>query len=318
MALPSLTKTWQFNANNAQGALGSASLNNRTLFVALKNAMKGFGTNPWTVVYSCDSVTAGTAGDGVDRIVTAANVVASTAGARSWIVLKQTGIGSNYQLLITFDVTNGNTAFADITYSPSAGYTGGTTTTNPTATDQSTNMTPSQAWSGISTDVACRWTVMQSTDGQCTRWLVFAAGTQRVFAMFEKGANPTTGTPGATNSGWATYTNQIGSTLAGQTIQNAIQTTTVVSYETAAANIGIASEVSGVWDIFPFGATSSATVGARGRLFTIQDAWLTSPNLAVGDSFPATGTTNQFIVCGGSAALFTVVLPWNAGAINLS
>jgi len=134
--------------------------------------------------------------------------------------------------------------------------------------------------------------------------------------VFQKGGNATGGTPGATNSGFGHWTNQSTSALGGFTVQNAISATTVLSYE-ATANLTIASEVDGLWDIFPIGQTCTATVGARGRLFTLQDIWVSSSSLAVGDSAPTSGTTGQFVCAQGNASQ-TIWVPWNTGAFNLS
>jgi len=318
MALPTLTKTWQFNVNNALASFGTAALDNKNLLLQQKNALMGFGTLPATMFYSCNSVTAGTAGDGVDRLATAANFVANNAGsAHSWYVLKFPGIGSNFQFLLDYNNNAAAGNAGQISYSPSAGFTGGSTTAAPTATDQVGPINSGSGLTGITTDLAQRWSVMQSTDGQCILIFSFAAGTPRTFGVFQKGANPTGGTPGATNSGFGHWTNQATSALGGFALQNAISATTVLSYETPAM-LSIASEVSGLWDLFPVGQTCQATVGARGRLFTLQDIWVASPSLAIGDTAPLTGSPSAQFACVQANASQTIWVPWNNGAINLS
>jgi hypothetical protein len=319
MALPTPTKTWQFNANNAQAALGSATTDNKTLILAIKNAMVGFGTQPYTVGYSCNSVTAGTVNDGVDRITTIANIVTNTAGnAHSWIVLKQSGISSGFQLLIAFD--SGTLALTAITvrFSPAAGFTGGTTTANPTATDQVT-LISSQSWGGQVGDVAYRWTVMQSSDGQCLRVVIFSAGVLVGSWYLEKLANATGGTPGYINQGYGLISVSVGPNFAsGLTFQNSASCSVVVSGESA-ANGSIASEVTGVFDIFPI-ALVGTTVGARGRIGTLQDMWAGSAGVAVGDVYPATGSpAAQFVQISQSNTLSGgIILPWNNGPVNLT
>lgn len=310
MALPSLTKTWQFNVNNAQTAQGTALADNRLALFNIKTAMIGFGTQPWTVVSSSDS----TASGNTDKWVAATNLVWNTAGsAHSWIVLKQTGIGSNAQLLISCSASSGSGLNATIKFSPSVGFTGGTTTADPTATDAITFIN-GVAWTTINTDVALRWSVMQSTDGQCTRVFVFSGGTLTSFWMIEKFANATGGTPGASNTGWgfATTLLSVVNTFNGQTNQNGTTAATIISYESA-SNIAIASEVSGAWDMFPIGIVCTATAGCRGKLGTIQDAWFGSSGIALGDTYPATGSPlAQFVQFG------LLILPWNNGAVNLT
>lgn len=303
MSLPSLTKTWQFNVNNAQTAQGTALLDNRTALLAIKNAMIGFGTQPWTVVSSSNSVTANSS----DNWTVPTSLVWQSNGvSHSWIVLKQAGIGTNFQILLSCTSGSSTGQILTIRYSPSVGFTGGTSTTDPTASD-SVLMLNNASWGGVSADVAMRWSVMQSTDGQCTRVMTFSSGSLGAFWAFEKFANPTAGTPGASNTGWVSLT----TTLAGTTVQNSITATTAVSYESV-ANISIASEISGAYDIFPIGVTCTATVGARGRLGTLQDIWFTSSGTATGDTMPSSGTTGQFVI------INNVLLPWNNGSFNLS
>lgn len=106
----------------------------------------GSAAGAWTVRYSCDGVTAGTAGDGVDRwgaAYTPANIVrGAAAAARSWIVMRSPtlatgsangGVPMTVEVLISF----GDSAVdynAVIAYSKT-GFTGGTATVNPSATD---------------------------------------------------------------------------------------------------------------------------------------------------------------------------------------
>lgn len=154
MSLPTLEKTWIFNVNNAQGALGTGTLSNRQILFQIKQALIGSlgswtnasggsiaspSTLLWTVAYSCDSSTAGTAGDGVDRWTAATNLV-TASGAHSWIVLKNTHVdqGGNFQVCIDLPNTDGTQGFgfAAIIVSRTAGFTGGTTSSRPTATDE--------------------------------------------------------------------------------------------------------------------------------------------------------------------------------------
>lgn len=315
MALPSLTKTWQFNVNNAQTAQGSAIADNRTALLAIKNALIGFGTSPWTVVSSSNSVTASAA----DNWSTISNIVwANNGSAHSWIVLKQTGIGSNAQLLISCVPGSVSGANLKIQFSPTVGFSGGTNTTDPTASDSIVSSINGNSWTSVTTDAALRWSVMQSTDGQCTVVFIFSGGTLQTFWYVSKFANATTGTPGGTNNGFLYTFAGVAPTLAGVTYQNSIAASCSLSGESV-ANIGIASEVSGAWDIFPI-AVAGTTVGARGRLGTLQDIWVGSSGVAVGDTYPATGSPLAQFVQISNANVLTggIVLPWNNGAVNLT
>src|SRR5215216_3611359 len=124
-SLPALSKTWQFSLNTIVTAQGTADNNLRAYLRQVKNAMKAFGSSPWTVVGSSNGV-AFSVNDGVDRWTANADMPDS-----SWLILKQTGIAANWQLLFHRVSTFGCQYFI----SPSAGFTGGGALTRPTATD---------------------------------------------------------------------------------------------------------------------------------------------------------------------------------------
>lgn len=87
----------------------------------------------WTVPGSSNSVTAGM--DGADRLSTTSNIVTTATGgaAHSWCVTKD-----SLGLSILFDWSAHATdrRYAKIYMSPSAGFTGGSITARPTATDE--------------------------------------------------------------------------------------------------------------------------------------------------------------------------------------
>lgn len=93
-------------------------------------------TGLWTMYYSCDGTTAGTANDGVDRWTStfdATKIVCNSPGnAHSWAVLKSpVGLGPVYMIIDCRD----NTSQVAISFSKAAP-TGGSTTARPTATDE--------------------------------------------------------------------------------------------------------------------------------------------------------------------------------------
>jgi len=168
MTLPTIEKTWQFNVNRNIGALGTNLAVNKQLLLDMKNMLIATGSlgtwtnasgatitpaNPWTVRYSCNGTTAGSVGDGVDRWQSTSDmnpgqmtgVTSLTTTARSWIVLKNTTLdsGGNFQVLFDWmsDTNQGVSQWFDygsctIYVSRTAGFTGGTTTTRPSATDE--------------------------------------------------------------------------------------------------------------------------------------------------------------------------------------
>ncbi|HSX21505.1 MAG TPA: hypothetical protein VLE97_01870 [Gaiellaceae bacterium] len=323
MALPTLTKTWQFNVNNAIVALGSSLADNRRLLRSIKNAMVGFTTNPWTMRYSCDSVTAGTAGDGVDRWTADANLVWANAGsAHSWAVIRQTGIATNFELLLSCETAAGLGQILTAYISFSAGFTGGTTTARPTATDEQVLISAAN-WSGVSTDVASRWSVMQSTDGQCTRVIIASAGAATAYWLLEKPANPTTGWSNPSIS-LMIQNVPVFSTLCaaastaakmrnGSTTGNVVflcegNNTNLIPADTTFGTV--ANEIDSSWPMTPI-AVASYTVGVRGRHGTLQDLWFGQASIATADTYP-NDASNQFVQFG------CLIFPWNGGGVNLT
>lgn len=320
MALPTLSKTWQFNVNNQTTAQGSALADSRKTLRGIKDAMIGFATNPWTVRYSCDSVTAGTAGDGVDRWSADTKLVWANAGtAHSWIVLRQTGIGPTYELLISCEGTSATGSLLTILTSIS-GFSGGSRTARPTATDELTVASSGQWISG--SDVSNRWSVMQSTDGQCTRILVGFGGNFTTLIVLDKPNNPTTGwsTPNfsalyfiagglsITTANFISLTSPLARSRIGSV--NGSVTLTIEgignNFATDITIGNIANEVDSSWDMWPLGI-ACLTSGARGRHGSLFDLWAISTARASGDMIPADGS-NQFAVFGN------FVLPWNGSA----
>jgi len=285
MALPTLSKSWIFNCNNLIAAQGTVVLDNQTLLLAVVNAL--LATGKWTVFYSCNSVAAGTAGDGVNRWLTPTNLVGNSPGsAHSWIVLKNTNMpGGNYQILIEVP---GNITSAGLTFKRSinAGFTGGSTTNAPTSTDQ-VSFLATAAYGGPSNDQAMRWSVEVSTDGQCTRVIFAAGGALRGLWYLEKTANPDAGTTypvaefvGGTNTG--SYTPSLTAIqiypLAG------VAGTASVGYVSQLTNLTSPSSINLNWPIVP--ACAVGTTGAFGYLGMFQDMWVGSASIASGDSYP--------------------------------
>src|SRR5678815_1345942 len=167
MALPTKVKTWQY-ANNTGGNswLGTNTADCAFSIVAMKDEMLAFGSNPWVVVGSSDGVTAGM--DAVDRWVDYTNLPIYTGGAMSWIVLGQPELSANAQLCIAFN--SGTGTQATVIWSPTAGFTGGNTTTRPTATDEKSSGVIDLFWAlPGSGGFDNRIHVAQSTDGKSFR-----------------------------------------------------------------------------------------------------------------------------------------------------
>lgn len=212
MADPTLDKTWEFVVNgialaNNDRASTLAHQDRREMLLDIKQSLTNTGshsgmTAPWTVTSSSDSATAGASDQWTDIDDLVWRDEDSTGNAFSWIVLRQTGISTTFELLLalesdsTFD--DGAQIYASVAQ---AGFTGGNTTTAPTATDERVLRNDdgtSRGYWGSGTDgsvsaPAYRWDVSMSSDGQCTRVLIFMNTICTGFWLFDKPKNPASG-----------------------------------------------------------------------------------------------------------------------------
>lgn len=334
MALPTLAKTWQYSLRNAVVAQGTLLATGQRLLRLIKNSMKGFGTLPWVVQYSCDSVTAGAAGDLVDRWAADANLVwANPGSAHSWIVLRQTGIATNFEVCIATNSASSSPSAITIAVSPSAGFTGGSTTARPTATDETVLINQAAWGANGSVNQNYVYDVWQSTDGQCTRMMIHQGGVSAIgFWVFDKPKNPTTGwtSPSCFLALGSSSTSQIQYTL----LSNSSTTTAFrsrfsgVNYSMTATGEGMQSGQAGIlgqataflsvndidssFIMQPIGIVS-ITVGMRGRQGAFFDMWWGSGTVNAGDTYP-NDATKQFAQFGPGSTTGAIILPWDGGA----
>jgi len=327
MALPTLVKTWQFSINNFVNTQVDATTMLHEYFRVVKNLLLGFGTLPWTCSGSSDARTgpAGAAGmDGVDRWTSASVMEGAAPGSRhGWIVLRQTGIATNYEYCIDLNINS--TTSAGIFVSPAAGFTGGSATARPTATDEITITTGSTVLDGLNFPYVIH--AMQSTDGECTRVCVQKAGTaQAVFWLMDKPKNPVTGwaTPSVTTYvqsssliGQATnYSNLLAAASSGTKTRAATilvpllwsgEGTGYTGSNGIYANvqeIGTRkNDISGLYSFFRIGLAST-TATAKGKLGELFDLWWKPNCVLFGDSFPEAAATINFV------ALGCLIHPW--------
>ena len=318
MSLPTLSKTWQISPNNQTTAQGSVTADARKTLRGIKNALIGFGTNPWAVRYSCSSTVAGSAGDAVDRWAADSDLVWNGPGsAHSWIVLRQTGISSTFEMLISCEGSGANASQLTMYVSTSA-FSGGSTTARPTATDEV--LVIGGPWI-TNSDISHRYHVLQSTDGQCTRIFIGSSGVCVFSAIIDKPNNPTTGwinpyfALAAFNSTTWSLTSPVlitssnasalGRMRSGSTTGNVSLTIEGLANNFAADTaIGnIANEIDSSWDMWPLGI-ACLTTGIRGRHGSLFDLWAVSSSRASGDMIPGDGS-NQFAVC------MPFIIPWN-------
>lgn len=336
MSLPTLQKSWQFSVNRTIAKVGTNwTATTADLLFQIKDALTGFGSSPWTVAYSCDGTTAGTAGDGVDRWASNANVVVSTAltTAHSWMVLKQTGVGAgNVQILLNASPTSGGNSGYGLTFiaaiSWNAGFSGGTKTSRPTASDESVLVdskgNPGVGGIAYNDPRQCFLHAMQSTDGQHTRIVVMSESTAIWLICVEtptpRGlslSDPVFVVQGVylVGSAWpqAGWTAQSLCTVANATVKMPIAGTKYDMWCTMEgdasglmhnrANVGAnANDLTSEWPMFPIGF-ACATTGARGIIGSIKDMWFGSSGVPNGDTYDASSLT--------FAQFGQVIVPWD-------
>lgn len=207
MALPTVTKTYQFDLNNVVPGVGGAGTDGtperKQLLYEIVTSMLNGGTftAPWTHLASSDS-TAVSVVPGTNLWTAPADLVwVQGTSARSWIVIEQTAIGM--QLLI--DLSSAATSLEGSTFNcwmSKDGFdlTGVSTTVRPTAPDECQLRNGFDngdgSWgSGSDANLARQfvWNVTASTDGEVWNVVIFYSGFNVGFWRFEKPENPPTG-----------------------------------------------------------------------------------------------------------------------------
>lgn len=334
MSLPTPVKTWQYNVNNLGAASGASGITfTRNVLFFLKNGLLGFASGAPTIGYSCNGVTAGTVNDGVDRWTTTANINPNAPGsAHSWFVFKQPGVASGFQYLISAEVIGSlNSALTLSCWaSPSAGFTGGTTTARPTATDEvaavnTTAPTYFGGGTGTSTSTAYRMHLMQSTDGSCMRFIICMSSIAAVSLVIDTPSNTVTGWsnpficwgggnantfPTTANMNNSSFSQENGTTLIPKTVIAGTTASCILTSEGSSTLPGFVSTIYGTfanevdlgWSIWPMGI-ASITAGVRGRIGSMTDMWWGSRGAITGDTYDVTSKT--------FAQFGDLIVPWN-------
>lgn len=323
MALPILNKTWQFNVNNTD-ATSTAFTGLGVTTYALKVALTGFASNPWTVVLSSDG--ASTAGAGDNWLNSGDANVHNSSGNRSWIVLRQAAIGGGSGLEMLLHMTKnggGASTIVECYISAAAGFTGGSLTARPTATDEAhtANGAGRHNWTDAQdlTVNPGRLHVQMSADGKATRWWFYTQNYCPCFYTIEEPKNPS---PSWTNPwfavacvDWYAATN-FRPTYA---YLNDINTNTAAYINSAKVQMYLTSEGfissmagqtqtyandldSNAWPMFPIGIFCTVAA-ARGRHGELNDLWWGSTTRADGDHYPA-DLSRQFAQVGD------LIVPW--------
>jgi hypothetical protein len=281
-------------------------------FIAGTNSVTGSSYNVtpaslWTVRYSCDSVTAGSAGDGVDRWSSDGALVWNNAGsAHSWIVLRQTGIATNFELCISLEPASGPGSGYTIAVSPSAGFTGGSTTARPTATDE--HVTARTSTLQTATDSTYRLHSLMSADGKSIYIFVYTGTVLQHVIML--GA-PKQSVTGWTNPSWFYFNsgstaldfNPLAVTASSLQRGRAAGVTMSMYFTGEGVSNGMLmagftgqNDLSLESPLFPIGLASN-TATASGRHGVVYDLWWGLSNYAQGDTYPG-DASRQFMQVG--------------------
>jgi hypothetical protein len=184
----SMVRPWKFSVNVLSPVVGGSGVD--TIARSLRtivNILTGAGSyvdklgvsttspsSPWVVVGSSNGVAA--AMDGVNRWVADSDLVwGAGASNKSWIVLRQSGIASQFQILISLDHASKYRLSVIVSarngFGTAYGGTDGSITARPTATDGVTVLNASDWGINSVATVANRFHVLLSDDGTDTKVL---------------------------------------------------------------------------------------------------------------------------------------------------
>ena len=327
MAIPKLKKTWQFSVNNYLAASGNLVTDFQKLMFAIKGLLIGTGTRPWTVVSSSDSASVANS----DLWVASTNLVWGMVGSvHSWIVLKQANILSNFQVCIAL---NPNAGWAPdpiqqgirVAVSPAAGFTGGTTLTRPTATDEI--VIKDGSWLGSNNTGYWFYPyagsfsrvvhAIVSSDGACTRIIMHGSGTAYSLWLFDALAEAPTEMPYPfVVDMWADMSNasrlryvdlndvpNAHGTYPGGARLDYYLTAEGYNSSTIGELLTVVNDLSGQWPLMGVGVACEQA-GAHGRLGSLYDLWWGSTGVGEGNTYPNDGTR-------AFAQFGHLVFPWS-------
>lgn len=313
MAIPTLEKTWG-SANMLLN--GVNSVNSSDNLLKLKNGLKNVSPG-WTVKGSSDNSAFGM--DDVDRWIDSGDVVFGT-DAGSWIVLQNDAINTGFQLCIQARKST-NFPYPSmrlyLVVSPANGFTGGSATARPTATDEIVIFS-GNAYRDNTPEYTCRLNIWMSSDGECTRVVMTETGATRCFILIDKVKNPV---PGWTIPWVAAVVGYNGAARIPEYndlndvttyCKSVVGTTTMPLYWTSEgwADGMMGQRLTAGNDLenngFPLSAIglASETVTVYGRHGELFDIWWGDDAISDGGHYPGT-TPRQFVQVGD------IVLPWD-------
>jgi len=278
------------------GSQGNQDIGNRQLMWEIKEVLIA---GNWTVISSSGwNGVDFTAGAG-DNWTAASNVNWTISGEHGWIVLQNNAIATGFQILIDLTSSETATEFMDMWVSYASGFTGGSASARPSATDEWMSVNNAQ-WQSSAADnrgASC----FLSSDGECSRIVTSWNSSNIKLWAFEKFASP--------NPIWVrpalaiAAQNADSGTLSSENIPIETPVGVLNGFFTSSSNGGGSGintsfldgvDVGGNWVAPPVGLASKQTSfsGLMARLF---DLWFVPSSLADGDYVPS-GGSRQYVV----------------------
>jgi hypothetical protein len=294
------SKTWTKTRVTGSGA--STLISHKLLLVAIKDEFKNHG---WSVISSSDSVTS----DSNDNWANDTDIVIAVAGSvHSWIVLQNNNIKTGFQICIDMSVVDASARKAYFYMSPSVGFSSGTTTNRPTASDETQLNILTDYWITGTTGTSKSANVFTSSDHQCTHVFIYSGAVICGFWIFDVPKNCPSWVDNKViamvNGGACTVAEHDAITEAYTTMKidgtkvNVVLATVMIGATRALSYAGVSGatgDYGGAWPSTPMWLLS-VTASVPGIFGTIYDLWWSHiTTVTTGDCFPSSGAKNQVV-----------------------
>ena len=313
MAIIANTKTWTKTRVTATGI--TSPIANRNLLIAVKDAMKTYGG--WTFVsasYYTGATQVVVSSPSADPWTAETTIVIAAAGTNhSWIVLQNNSISSGFQICFDMAITDTYSRKMYAYMSFSAGFTSGTITNRPTATDELKLNILSDCWSGETGNIDTKSAnVFTSSDHQCTRVYFNDGSTTNQVAgiwLFDVPQNCSSWVDNKAicmmNFGSCVHANHDTAAEAYPTMylhgnQLVVSLGTLylgtTRFSSYAGVAGATGDYNSNWPCTPMWLISQSTAvpGIIGILYDLW--WAHATTVANGDYFPGDGSRNQVVI----------------------
>jgi hypothetical protein len=294
------TKTWTKTRIAVTGADNDHA--NRNLLIAIKNHMI---SNGWSVVFSSNSTIVGAD----DYWSSSGDIVNAIPGSvHSWIVLSNNSICSGYQLCIDCGLATVGMMYFFVSIN-GTGFTGGSTTARPTATDEKQLNINTDYWTSYSSGTGPSANIWISSDYSATKIVLGPTTVRGVWWFVQPIDAPDWWEKpnlSMVNFGTCIHTDHdttsemwsggIVNDLKAEFGLGTIMIGTTRALTTAGV-AGAAGDYGGNWPVSPMWVLGS-NASSPGILGFVPDQWWTHNNasLALGDTFPGDSSRQQVVI----------------------